>query len=346
VETDVQFDSTVPLNAYPGAIIRASNGRTLIDFYRLALHEFGHAAGLGHPNVDGGQTVAAIMNQGVNQALGATVDDLQADDIAGVHAINWNPGSLIFAVLPSSRSVQVDSTATAFVTVLNTGGTAASGVRLALETSIPARFSFQATDSRTNRATGSPNTPVDIPAGGRQSFVIGITPTAAFAETDVSLRASSSSSDVAAVVSLSTGLDTILITASNSPVPDIVALAATLSGDGIVSVPGPNGSGAFSVATVNVGTTGTITVSVDTGTAILPGIVELCQTNPATGVCLIPISSSVTTTINANATPTFGIFGQASGAIPFDPSTNRLFVRFRDTTGVTRGATSVAVRTQ
>ena len=54
----------------------------------------------------------------------------------------------------------------------------------------------------------------------------------------------------------------------------------------------------------------------------------------------------MTTTINANATPTFGIFVQGKGNVPFDPAANRIFVRFRDAGNVTRGSTSVAVRTQ
>ena len=74
--------------------------------------------------------------------------------------------------------------------------------------------------------------------------------------------------------------------------------------------------------------------------------ISLCQTDPATGQCISAIGPSVTTTINANATPTFGIFVQGGGNVPFDPAANRIFVRFKDGGGVTRGSTSVAVRTQ
>src|SRR5262245_44753978 len=68
VETDVIFNNTVPLNAYPGPTVSAPGGGSLFDFFRLALHEFGHAAGLGHPN-EAGQTVIAVMNSG-NQGVG------------------------------------------------------------------------------------------------------------------------------------------------------------------------------------------------------------------------------------------------------------------------------------
>ena len=70
------------------------------------------------------------------------------------------------------------------------------------------------------------------------------------------------------------------------------------------------------------------------------------QTNPPTGQCISTIGPTVTTQINANATPTFGIFVQSNGNVPFDPAGNRIFVRFKDGGGVTRGSTSVAVRTQ
>jgi hypothetical protein len=53
----------------------------------------------------------------------------------------------------------------------------------------------------------------------------------------------------------------------------------------------------------------------------------------------------VNTTIGANATPTFSIFVNGAGNVPLDPANNRVFVRFKDGGGVTRGATSVAVRT-
>ena len=100
------------------------------------------------------------------------------------------------------------------------------------------------------------------------------------------------------------------------------------------------------MATVNVGASGNITASADTGNAALPVNIFLCQTDPVTGQCISAISTSVPTQINANATPTFGIFVQGNGNVPFDPAANRIFVRFKDGGGITRGSTSVAVRTQ
>jgi hypothetical protein len=98
------------------------------------------------------------------------------------------------------------------------------------------------------------------------------------------------------------------------------------------------------VATANVGASGSITASADTGGASFPVNISLCQTNPGTGQCISGIGPSVTTQINANATPTFGIFVHGAGNVPFDPAANRIFVRFKDGSGITRGSTSVAVR--
>jgi hypothetical protein len=252
-------------------------------------------------------------------------------------------GPLIAAVLPSSRSVQVNTPVTVFATVINIGQAIAPGCSIAPLTSVPASFAFQTTNTATNQVIGFPNATANIAAGAAQSFVFALTPTAPFPPTEVQFSFNCANSDPAPI---NVGLNTLLLSASATPVPDIVALAATTTNDGIVNVPGTNGTGAFAVATVNVGASGSITASADTGNATLPVNIFLCQTNPTTGQCISAIGPSVTTTINANTTPTFGIFVQGNGNVPFDPAANRIFVRFRDGGNVTRGSTSVAVRTQ
>ena len=251
--------------------------------------------------------------------------------------------SLVAAVLPASRSVQVGTAATAFATIINASSVTATSCGLSLLPSLPATFSYQTTNPATNQVTGPPNTPVNIPAGAAQSYVFALTPNASVAPTDVQFSFDCTDTNPAAIVP---GLNTLTFSASNTPVPDIVALAATTTNDGIVNIPGTNGTGAFAVATVNVGASGSITASAETGSATLPLNVSLCQTDPATGQCISTIGPTVTTTINAGATPTFGIFVQGNGNVPFDPAGNRIFVRFKDASDVTRGSTSVAVRTQ
>jgi hypothetical protein len=261
----------------------------------------------------------------------------------GLVFVNAPPTSLVAAVLPSSRSVQVGTPATAFATIINAGSDTAILCAPALVTGLAATFTYQTTDPATNQVIGSANTPISVGAGAMQSFVFALTPTAPIAPTDVQLSFDCANTDPAPI---NVGVNTLLLSASVTPVPDIVALAATATNDGVVNIPGTNGTGAFAVATVNVGANGSITASADTGSASLPLSIFLCETNPATAQCISAIGPSVTTQINANATPTFAIFVQGSGVVPFDPATNRIFVRFKDSGNVTRGSTGVAVKTK
>jgi len=172
--------------------------------------------------------------------------------------------------------------------------------------------------------------------------VIAFTATSQFAQREVRFAFQCANSAAAPVIA---GLNTFLVSASFTLVPDIVALVETPSHDGIVNIPGANGTGVLSVATSNVGGSAQITVSADTGEAHLPLGLTLCQTNPSTGACISPVQSSLVLQINRGDTPTFAVFAQASGNIPFDPASSRIFFRMTDQ-GVTRGLTSAAVRTQ
>ena len=250
--------------------------------------------------------------------------------------------TLVASVLPSSRSAEVGVTATAFASIINTDTAAGTNCFIAPVTSVPAEFHFQTTDPATNALIGTPDTPVAIAAGALQSFLIAFTPTAPFGPTDIQLSFDCANTNPAQIV---TGLNTLLLSASSTPVPDIVALAATPTDDGVVSLPGTLGANAFAAATVNVGAVGDITATVDTGSAALPVNLFICESNPVTGECLSAPATSTTRTINAGATPTFTIFVNGNGLVPFDPANNRIFVRFKDAGDVTRGSTSVAVRT-
>jgi YVTN family beta-propeller protein len=251
--------------------------------------------------------------------------------------------TLVAAVLPLSRSVQVGNTATAFATMIDAGPADASICTILPLASIPASFVFQTTDPATNALTGTANTPVNIAAGQPQSFVIALTPTAAFAPTNVAFAFTCANAPSPAASTI--GVDTLNLSGSTTPVPDVVALAA--SGDpGFVDIPGATGTGVFAVATVNLGIDATITAAANTGTANLPVTLTVCQTNPTSGACLAAPAPSATTDIPPNATPTFGIFVTGSAAVANSPGVNRIFVQFNDANGVLRGETSVAVRTQ
>ena len=250
---------------------------------------------------------------------------------------------LAAAVLPGSRAVQVSHAATAFATILNSGASTATGCSIT-PTNAPAgtTFSYQQTNAA-NVPIGAPNTPADIPGGGSQSFVFSLTPSQPFPATELHFNFDCTNTTSAPDTP---GVNTFLLTSSSSPIPDIVALAAAVGG--IVSIPGPTGTGAFATATVNVGASAPITVTADTGSASLPVVLTICQTNPTTGACFNPPSpaASVAAQIDAFQTPTFAVFVRGTGNVPFSPGVNRAFVRFKTASGATVGATSVAIRTQ
>ena len=246
-------------------------------------------------------------------------------------------------MLPSSRSVQVGVAATAFATIINAGPNTAFAAGISLASPILATFTYAQTSCATNAVIRADNVPANIAPGGQACYVIAITPTAPLAPTEVAFTFAGTNTDPVPTL---IAINTLLMSASLTPVPDIVALAVTVTNDGILHLPGPAGTGAFAVATVNVGIGGLITASANTGPIALPLALSICQTDPVIGVCISPIGPSVSVQINAGATPTFAIFATASGAIVLDPATNRIFVVFADGGSVVRGRTSVAVSAQ
>ena len=251
--------------------------------------------------------------------------------------------NLLAAVLPDSRSVEVGATATVFATMLNTGTVDGTTCGIAPATSVAAAFAYQTTNPATNATTGTANTPATVPAGSGQTFVLALTPTAAFNPTDIAFTYTCANAANPAQSVL--GLNTLNLSASTTPVPDIIAVNAT-SDPGYVDISPTTSTGAFAVATFNMGAAATITASANTGTANLPVTLTICQTSPSTGACLAAPASSVTLAINSGDADTFGVFVLGSSAIPDMPAVNRIFVTFTDSGGTLRGETSVAVRTQ
>lgn len=80
-ETDVIFNQQLSWDSYRGPQRRNALGQSVFDFHRVALHEFGHALGLDHPD-ENGQNVTALMNSRIS-----SLDALAADDIAGGQAL-------------------------------------------------------------------------------------------------------------------------------------------------------------------------------------------------------------------------------------------------------------------
>ena len=87
VDSDIFFNSNELWNTYSGPQQFDRNGSPIHDLHRVAIHEFGHVLGLGHPD-DHGQSVTAIMN-----SRESGVERLQADDINGIRAIYGSSSS-------------------------------------------------------------------------------------------------------------------------------------------------------------------------------------------------------------------------------------------------------------
>jgi hypothetical protein len=252
---------------------------------------------------------------------------------------------VVASILPDSRSVQLGSTATVFANMINDSSVTLSGCQMSLPTDAPAglTLNFQTTDPSSNAPTGAINTATSLAPGGTQTFLLAFTSSSA-----VSVQGLAPVFDCASTwpVNSIADVNTADLSFSTTPTADVIALAATASNNGIVAVPFSSGaSGAFAVATDNLGAASAITAATTTGEANLPITVTLCQTDPTTAACLAPPAASVTVSDQAGATLTFSVFVAASSAVPLDPANARIFVQFTDASKALRGSTSVAVET-
>ena len=245
---------------------------------------------------------------------------------------------LVAAVLPTSRSAQVGDPITAFATLINTSATTGENCSIAPLAPLSSSFQFFTTDPTTNAIASLANRVVDIPAGEATSFLVSMEPQAVFSAREVQLRFGCENLGAATVVD---GLNTLLLSASTVSVPDVVALAATASADGVMRA-SPEGAGAFSVASVNLGASGNLRVSAESTNTSLPVSISLCPTNNL-GSCTQPAAESVELSIAGGSTPTFAVFVQIGEITAFNPETTRVRVRFTDVNGEVRGATSVAI---
>ncbi|HXJ55641.1 MAG TPA: immunoglobulin domain-containing protein [Verrucomicrobiae bacterium] len=101
-ESDVLFNTAYSWDSYRGNL-RFSGGQEVPDFFRVALHEFGHVLGLGHPD-QAGQTVSAIMN-----SVDSNLDRLASDDISGATWLYYRAPPAI-TTQPQSKTARIGDT--------------------------------------------------------------------------------------------------------------------------------------------------------------------------------------------------------------------------------------------
>ncbi|MBI1234934.1 MAG: hypothetical protein GC208_10575 [Alphaproteobacteria bacterium] len=275
----------------------------------------------------------------------------QADTLArGVWDGQMQVAGLGAAILPTSRAGQVGSTVTAFATMTNNSSRTFQNCRPTPSNRVvaPLGFAFQTTDPATNALVGEPGVAATLQPGGSQSFIFSIElfDEQAPAELDVSFRCDGSAvSGDNGYARRVGGINTFTVSSSLDPIPDIIALAATATSNGVLEIAAPGQAGAFAVGTFNLGAGDTITARPVLSDAGLPATLTICLTG-ATGACTSPRADSIDAMILQNQSQSYAVFARTQGAIPLQAAVNRINVEFRDSTGALRGSTSVAIRTR
>src|SRR5262249_55580682 len=141
-----------------------------------------------------------------------------------------------------------------FAAIVNAGQSTATACSPALPLGFPGNFLYQTTN-QANIPVGVQNAPADIPAGGMQTFVFSITPTAV-QSTDLALTFSCTNANPAPVYF---GLDTFLVSATAAAGPDMVSVADTPTHDGNIVFPPGSATQVMVVAAINLGAAGTVT---------------------------------------------------------------------------------------
>jgi Subtilase family len=250
--------------------------------------------------------------------------------------------NLVTAVLPYARSVQVGKQATAFMTVINAGAAGTNCSISLVPGAFQGGFSYQTTNA-SNVAIGSPNTPIDIAGSNTiQNFVFAVTPSAIISQQELGIQAKC---DEGTASSVTTGVNSFILSSANAVPADMLMIGLTSPAGGTISIPGPSGASAAAIATLALGGNASLTLSADDGGKGLPLVLFVCETDPVTGLCLASPTQTVTISSVNGESRTFAVFANATGDIPFLPGTNRLFVRFKDSNGVVRGATNFAIST-
>ena len=260
-----------------------------------------------------------------------------SSNMLSVDVTNNDLIGLYSAVLPSARVSRVGTPVTAFAALINASNGEARGCSLSLPDGFgnAMYFDYQTTNSN-NELTGSISTPVDIPIGGLQNFLFSIVPKVEFSALDIPIVFDCKNTRKATV---QTGVNNFLMSATSRDLPDMVAISATATNDGILRLNGKNNIGAFSAAAINIGNSGNITVS---GFSRQSNVVlRICRTNDS-GICEAPPADMVSLDVEAGKVFTFSIFAYAIEYFSDDYSANRITLNIMSG-DVLVGATSVAV---
>lgn len=258
--------------------------------------------------------------------------------------------SLVASVLPSARSVQVNTRATASATIINASGVVAEncGVRLA-DDSLPVDFAYRAL-ARGAIPRSERNQPVNLPPDNPatagvleniQNFVLVLTPTEAFGTRRIEFEFFCANAAPAPVFP---GISTLDLSSSADPVPDLIANTLTLTPDNpVLELSGDRNRDLFVASAINIGAEDDVVAFVNYP-ADLPITAAICETDPETAVCKSPPSTgAVIFSSEEGGINTFRVDLIATGEVFLDPANNRVGIDFASSNGLRAGASSLAV---
>ncbi|MBL4616752.1 MAG: hypothetical protein JKY46_03575 [Robiginitomaculum sp.] len=242
---------------------------------------------------------------------------------------------LATAILPTHRSAAEGDTISHFAVMINssttdtltncrlqgTGNTTPNDEQIRRDS-----FTYQTVDAN-NNLTGTPNTPVDLPPGAVQHFVFSMDAGSVFGsfgffvnQTALFRCNNGVGQDITYV-----NTSSLYYTDLKDPM-DALSVAVTPSGDGVLRIATAGGTEAFSIAATNLGSAGAnenvvVTPTLDvqiSDFAFAKNLMaknafsklaqlSICETNPATGICLAPAAASVTASLGTGVS-TFSVF--------------------------------------
>jgi 6-phosphogluconolactonase (cycloisomerase 2 family) len=313
------------------------------------------------PAADSGSVLASWSGDCTGTGACVVIMDQDRAVSARFELVAPKPTTLFSSILPSARSgsfngssssAGADSPAalgdpiTVFASIINAGSDPAQSCTISVPASAPVSLSYQETDAA-NAPVGPANVPFDVTTGQTRSFILALTPTTLSSGKNVFPDFVCDNANVDAIP----GVNTVFLSIDDHEVPDVLSIGASPSGDGVINI--PSGSAGFMTASaINIGAGDVVgsadvamTVSIDTGAAALPLLIQLCETN-ASSTCITPLGTAPVSTTIGDSASFFAVFvtDQSDGAgIALDPANARVFLRFTDANGIIRSVSSAAV---
>jgi subtilisin family serine protease len=311
--------------------------------------------------------ISADVEQGNSYWIRFTIPGAPGRSILTFGQQDQRSSRLFGAVLPAHRNVRDGNPITAFMSLVNPASQPESARNCRIEpigyapnsdTRLPyriaANFQYQATNAA-NIPDGSPNQLFDIDPGGVQSFIISFDPVSLM---DREVLLTTICDNLLPDFAQRDTFGTVSFVTVDRAVSDIISIAVSPTNNGIIEL--SNGqTRAFSVAAVNIGEDGS-DIEVRAYRSQLDDFspppdssltFEICETEPATGLCVTQRSNRLNVNFGPGEVRTFTVFVRAEAMHEFfSPRNFRAVVRFATddfdgTENYLRSETSVAIRT-